>query len=1130
MLNSALVEQFAAINRQKKSGVLTVVGADTRLRFCFHNGDPVGVDFCTDKDLIFADTLLEFHKIGADLHQMLVESRRLGKGSVVDMVRRQQVVNEDEIGQITRATVEDTLVRCFSGTHQEVLFDENDGQETFDFDTSAVRLRIGTPVLLSTVQARVSEIERVLREAGGGDSVFTLSESESGSAPLSDFEKHVLNFIDGRKTTADIAVAFRESTLNMARLLHGMMGKGVIRRSSGNVARIKQAAAATAPQQQEPLAVSAGSSSAARPATASQLDPAPVYVSSRDQAAGGNRTLLVMLGIGLALAIGVVVLVRIGQARSEALDSATSALAENIAAGRWNEAVAQIDQARASAGNDLEAHNRVKVLDQRLAAALDAEHLLLSRLLDEQDFAKVHERLDRLPPSERVIELRRRLNASEDGFRRRADALIAEVEKLLDAGNATQALQLIARNPGRDGQEANGFLERWRLSSLERAGSASLPLSQRTALINQILATNPTDHQREQVARIRGDFARIQQRTVDALGQLRKQAEKGAYAEVLSEWERLRIGDQVRGTDLADKAEQTMALIERARGELVGLQEQADMLIREGDDAKAMAGFGERVQKALAAWPQASNAAQLKTSAQLLTEISGLVSERNANEEAIACDAWVQERQPGPEVAQLITRRAARLRSLETAAQESLDVVRAYVRQNEWELAQRGLNDLIARSEWRRTAAHAAAKRDLAESDSLRAQQQAWQEDLRTALLRGDSAAGYQIAQKMGLKYLPLVIRSQPDGAEVWRDGAKLGSTPFILDIPAGERGSLTLEVRKQGFTSRALSGADAEGGWLLHAGLERVSVARFDLNMTVTARPIALGGKLWLANRQLAAVVVPGAKPERIEFGANGAELGGQPLYAAPAEIDGQTYLATRDGIAIKISGRRVERIPLAGRSDLQLAAAASQLVSGRRMLLVAGLDGVLHASDERDPAVNWKGPSGEPFACAPVVRGDRVWVVRRSGRIEVHHVDDGQLISQHEAGGPVLAVWVAGETLSGLTRTAHWTFDGAAPRTKPLPQEAGAGGEGVFLTPDNHAWILDGAEWKDLGRFEGRVTGEPLAWNRHAVLVQGATLVVVGPQGFRLTGAAEFLPAARIGDQLAVTTLAGQVIFYAP
>ena len=1129
MLNSALVEQFASIHRQKKSGVLTVVGTESRLRFCFQDGDPIGVDFCADKDLVFANTLLEFHKIGADLHQILVESRRLGKGSVVDMARRQQVVNEEEIAQVTRATVEDSLVRCFSGTHQEATFDDNDGQETFDFDTSAVRLRIGTPILLSTVQARVAEIEKIRREAGGGDSVFTLSEGESGSIQLSELEKHVLNFIDGHKTIEDIAVAFRESTANMARLLHGMAGKEVIRRMVSQGSRAKHAVAATTVEvadpnpEQEPSLRSGGDS---------QIAPGPVYVSRAPERS--NRALVVMLGIGLILVAGVWVLVRIGQARSAALDTATSALAENIAAGRWNDAVGQIEQARSSAGSDLEAENRVKVLDQRLATALDVEIKLLSRLLDEQDFAKARVRLDRLPVSERVLELSRRLTAGEEGFRKRADELTAEVGKLLTAGNIAQALQLVARNPGRDGQEASAYLERWRLLSLERAGSASLPLNQRVALINQILAANPTDHQREQAQRIRGDFARIQQRTVELLKQLRKQAEQGAYAEVQGELERLRIVEQVRGTDLAKGAEEIVALVERARAELARLKGQAEALIRDGDDAKAMIAYADQVQKALVSWPLASNAAELKASAQLLTEISGLVSERNVSEEATSFDAWLQERQPGAEVARLITERAVRLRALETTAQEALDVIRAYIRQNEWELAQRGLNELIARPQWRRTAAHAAAKRDLAESDNLRAQQQAWQEDLRAALLRGDSAAGYQIAQKMGLKYLPLVIRSEPSGGEVWRDGAKIGTTPLILDIPAGERGSLALEIRRQGFSIKPLSGADAEGGWLLQSHLERVSSARFDLNMTITARPVALGGKVWLASRQMAAVVAPGAKPERFEFGAGSADLGGQPMYAAPAAVDGSTYLGTREGLAICVTGTgtgaKIERISLVGRTDLPLAAAASQLVSGRRMLLVAGIDGVLYGSDERNPAVSWKGPTGEPFAGAPVVRGERVWTVRRSGRIEVLHVDDGQLLAHHDVGGPVLAAWIAGEAIVGLTRTTHWTFTGTEPQLKALPQEASSGGEGIFLTPDNHAWIAEGTEWKDLGRFDGRVTGEPIAWNHHAVLPQGTTLVVVGPQGFRLTGAAEFLPPTRLGDQLAVATLSGQVTFYAP
>jgi hypothetical protein len=247
MLNSILVEQFAGIHRQQKSGVLTVVSPSLRLRFCIEDGDPVGLDFCTDKDLVLAQALVDFHKIGPEMFQMVVDARRLGKGTVTDMVRRQQVVNEEEIGQVTRSMVEDTLVRCFGTAHQELVFDERDDASTFDFDNSAIRLRIGTEVLLNTVQARVAESDRVMNEVGGENSIFSLSENESGSASLSELEKHVLNFIDGRKTVDDIAVAFRESTLSMSRLLHGMVAKGAIKRTSiGGVSRLRAAVQATA--------------------------------------------------------------------------------------------------------------------------------------------------------------------------------------------------------------------------------------------------------------------------------------------------------------------------------------------------------------------------------------------------------------------------------------------------------------------------------------------------------------------------------------------------------------------------------------------------------------------------------------------------------------------------------------------------------------------------------------------------------------------------------------------------------------------------------------------------------------------------------------------------------------------
>ena len=46
-----------------------------------------------------------------------------------------------------------------------------------------------------------------------------------------------------------------------------------------------------------------------------------------------------------------------------------------------------------------------------------------------------------------------------------------------------------------------------------------------------------------------------------------------------------------------------------------------------------------------------------------------------------------------------------------------------------------------------------------------------------------------------------LAISSEPDGAEIWRNEEKLGSTPLTLDLPAG---TYTLEARKEGYITQA--------------------------------------------------------------------------------------------------------------------------------------------------------------------------------------------------------------------------------------------------------------------------------------------------------------------------------------
>jgi hypothetical protein len=1132
MLNSILVEQFASVHRQKKSGVLTVVGPAFRLRFCIEDGDPVGLDFCADKDLVLAQALMEFHKIGPEVYQMVVESRRLGKGGVADMVRRQQVVNDEEIAQVTRSMVEDTLVKCFGTPHQELVFDERDDASTFDFDNSAIRLRIGTEVLLNTVQSRVSEIDKVMNDVGGPDAIFTLSENETGSAPLSEFEKHVLNFIDGRKTVDDIAIAFRESTLTMSRLLHGMVAKGVVKRSSiGGVSRLRTAVQPTAT-----ITKTTGETTKAAPAvSASGVNTQPLidFVPHRAaEPARSNRAVLAMLVAALLMVLAVGYLVILSQRRSEALDSAAQALLDNIGAGKWEDAVAQVDKAKSEAGNDLQAIERVQILDQRLQDALKSETSAISKLIDAQEYQPARDRLNRLPVALQPADLNAAIQRGQSTLTNRSDALVTQVTRLLESGQAAQAMRVIANAKGREGEAAGDFLARWRLSSLERAGSSSLPLSQRTALINQILATDPDARQREQIERIRNDFVRLQQRTAEQIQTLRKQADQGAFAEVEAEWEQGHLGDQLRGTPLAGEAEALKRKNDDVTKEMRGLEADGLALITDSDDAKPMGAFAGRVQQALGKWPLASNAEALRLLAQLLNELSGMVNDRKAGDEATALDAWVLERQPPKSVATLVANRSKRLKGIEDTAGKALETARAFARQNDWDTNERMLKELLARPQWQRTVARVTAQRDLDSIGSIKGQQQAWQEELRKAMLAGDTSTSLTIAQKMGLRYLPLVVHSQPAGAEVLRDGKSIGTTPLILDIPAGERGTLTLKVQRTDFDAVDVQASAAEGGWFLPVRLERTAIGRYDLNMTLTARPTALGGRLWVASRQGAASLAPGQPVQKFAFENPGTgDVVGQPLYAGALGTADGVWYPTREGISIRVGKNGIERLPIAGRTDLPIIDYTSELIVGRRFIILAGMDGALHASDDRNPLAAWHGSVGATFIHAPVLVSDRILAVRTDGLVEVYLPDDGKMVAKHALDGEVLSAWQSKDGLHCVTRTSHWTCVGEAdPVRSPLPQEIRSAGREVLITPDNHAWILSDNTWRDLGRFDGKLTAQPIHWAGHAVLPLGTQMTVLGPKGFSIAAANEFLAPEIVGNQLAVATLGGMVRFYAP
>jgi hypothetical protein len=328
MLNSILIEQFAAIHRQRQTGVLTVAGSDYRLRFCMQGGDPVAMDFGADKKLVLAATLLEFHKIDPELHQKMVESHQSGQGTVTEIIRREQVVADDEIKQVTQAMVEVFLCRCFGTPHQELNFDESDNLDSFDFDTTAVRLRIDTGVLLKTVTTRVAEIEKVMAEVNGGAAVYALAES-SDSAQLSESEKEVLYFVDGRKTVEEIAVAFRESTLNMARRISALAAKGVIQHATvtagpTTVERIKKTMATLPPVQVSSIMMSP------------ELPPPR----------RSNLALVVVGSVVLVVMIVVGILVLRGSGQQEAFKQIAEQIESELAQSRWNMVIAKLEEAK----------------------------------------------------------------------------------------------------------------------------------------------------------------------------------------------------------------------------------------------------------------------------------------------------------------------------------------------------------------------------------------------------------------------------------------------------------------------------------------------------------------------------------------------------------------------------------------------------------------------------------------------------------------------------------------------------------------------------------------------------------------------------------------------------------------
>ena len=1124
MLDAVLVEHFHAAHRQRRSGLLTAGGDDAEVRFLFEGGNPIAVEFGRDKEHLLADTLLEYHRINPQLHRILVSGNVSGQGKVAEMVLRHQAATEDEINRTTQSMVEDALCRAFSGSSTAVSFTEGVGPNDMDFASRTFRLRIDSEVLLRTARTRIDEIHAAYQEDRDWSAVYSFAES-SGSGTLGDYEKLVLDYVDGQRTVTDIAIVCRDSCLNMGRALRSLVHKGVIRRiDKSSVVTKRDPSRANAVLNDPAAAVPAvrSDAAAARPAPAALNEFTPIQF---DPPSSGSS--LTFMRVALMVALVVVALVawlvidyRKQQAAIAEVSAQIDALVERKA---WTEVEAMVKQARERAGKDVSAQLQVDEMLKRYHDALAVEAEAVRGLIGKSLLAEARQRITKLPEELRR-ELTLLLTESEAALANRIAARAALVSEALRSDDPRRALELIRAVPAGGPESLAGIrvLSNWQRERLAIAGSPSAPIAERRAQLSLVQAGRLEAQEDVEVERVAADIAKRHDELAAAIKRWNERCLGGETEQVADEIRGMQLAVLLAGDPLLGEAQAILARIVTMQSEVAALRTEAIGTIGDTEAFTRLPALRTRVEK-LASQPGKSPAERF---ARQVLEIMAALEEVPVSGPAQAQAESIRSIASRPLDQDLVTAlqgRAKMVADREASARRFLDEALTRRRDGDLAGAQRQIEAILQRPDLRGTAAARQADDELA-AVRTQIQDRATQlTALDAAIRKGDIEGAWVIARSLGLRQLPLAIESIPAGAAVVRDGTVLGQTPLILDIPNADRVDFTFEVVQDGYQTARLSGAAADAGWRLVAQLERNPAAEVRIAAELTAQPAVVAGKLVVVNRHSLYEVTSDAQVEPRSFGNIGVE---DPIYA-PAQSDGSAILIpTRDLIAMSVTGSDVVRMPLAVRTDMAVAVYRSQLVVDRTVLIAGSPEGLVAAATTSS-GIAWQQP-GARLATAPHLVGELVLVARTDGALSTITADDGQVAASATLGAPLLAAWPESGALAGLTATESWHWDGQTLQRSPLKQSIIAGAQGLQVTVLRRVLVESAGQWDDVGRLDGDVVGMPLAWQGHAVFLQDRKVSVLGTRGFTVRATGQMLAPVVIGEQLAVVDESGLVRFY--
>jgi hypothetical protein len=1072
---------------------------------------------------------------------------------------------------VTRTLVEDSLCEWFGNASDRVVFDAETSPESFNLDTTAVKLRIQVDLLLTMVESRVNERDGVMNEIPDWEVTYALVEGAPSPANLNEMELNVLHFVDGRKNVSDIAMGMRESCINAACYLLSLQMQGFIskavRPSSAASGRRPAASGASQAVQPEPTPAQAaaaiventpveratltadinqGRQIPRMPSTAPAMAEKQVVV-RRNQPTRSRAPMVLILLAVLGVLGWVGWMVMEARKRNELVENLRNEIESLIEAQSWQAAAAKLSSARDKAGNDLSLQRRLDefIAAQQVQSAGDLDGL--AKAIEEERLGDA-KRLSQLFPddptvaeglwndalTERLSTLRLDLEDLEVDLIERTQVFRRQVNDYLNGGLVTVALARIDEAHPRLKEVGDEALSEWRVQVLTEAGDASRSLDDRVRLIGLVRQARPSDDNATMIADVERDVARVRAEVVATENRMKSSLAAGDYASVLT--------DANGALELASGSE-IAKRIEGLRDRAAELKASRDSLVARGAklaetsrDPSAISALQAEVDGMIEALPKLTGREELVVVSRLMAALVDSLSRETTADELAALSVIADVQPADGAVAQALAARREELETREERAQREVASARDLFNRGDLDQAEAAFRAVVAREDYRRTASFIDAEVGLAEVTAERRRRAARMGALRTAMLAGDIDQVTRLGRELALPRLPLLISSEPVGATVVVDGKELGVTPLIIEDLAPDRVETEFTISMDGFEPMMVSSADAAAGWKVAVDLIRAPARDVALKVSVTSRPAAIDDKLYVTGSRAVYAIGLDGSVATVGLDAGGA-LGRslrEPVYA-PAIKEGEgIYVTTRDRIALRIRDGKIERLPLAGETNFALGRYVSPLVLDREVLIVAGLDKRPAASDNQDSPMLWTGAIGAEIACSPVVVGDSVMVLRIDGNGELYACDTGSVTATVSMDGRVVDAWRDGETLVAVTPLNRAVWDGeAVTMSEPFPQTVIRAGPGVVVSADRQVHIVaDDGTWTSLGKIEAnrKLTAPPLRWGDSVVITTADEISVYGAKSFSIALEHEALPAALFNGHLVVGDVSGRIRIYAP